>query len=144
MRFIRTKNNRAPDGEDRYAVRSTCFLAEDRNTIVLQEDSFMSMEAALQIRIDSAVNEQVEALYRSLGTSFAEAVRMFVQQSLQKGGMPFRPSLRAWDDMSEAEISEKLSRSSEDTALAERWDNAFALCYRRIWLHFRLSIRYMT
>ena len=28
--------------------------------------------------------------------------------------MPFRPSLRAWDDMSEAEISEKLSRSSED------------------------------
>lgn len=27
---------------------------------------------------------------------------MFVQQSLQKGGMPFRPSLRAWDDMSEA------------------------------------------
>ena len=40
---------------------------------------------------------------------------MFVQQSLQKG-MPFRPSLRAWDDMSEAEISEKLSRSSEDIA----------------------------
>ena len=107
---------------------------------------------------------------------------MFAQQSLQEGGMPFRPSLRAWDDMSEAEISEKLSRSSEniaagrisaqcdmdaqvkellqsraakifytstaerditeklmyimqqyrDTALAERWDNAFALCYRRI------------
>lgn len=30
--------------------------------------------------------------------------------------MPFRPSLRAWDDMSEAEISEKISRSSEDIA----------------------------
>ena len=113
---VRTKNNRAPDGEDRYAVRSTCFLAEDRNTIVLQEDSFIAMEAALQIRIDSAVKEQVEALYRNLGTSFAEAVRMFAQQSLQEGGMPFRPSLRAWDDMSEAEISEKLSRSSEDIA----------------------------
>ena len=54
MRFIRTKNNRAPDGEDRYAVRSTCFLAEDRNTIVLQEDSFIAMEVASQIRIDSA------------------------------------------------------------------------------------------
>ena len=104
----------------------------------------MAMDATLQIRIDSAVKEQVEALYRSMGTSFAEAVRMFAQQSLQEGGMPFRPSLRAWDDMSETEISEKLSRSSEDTALAERWDNAFALCYRRIWLHFRLSIRYMT
>ena len=33
LRFIRTKNNRAPDGEDRYAVRSICFLAEDRNSI---------------------------------------------------------------------------------------------------------------
>ena len=42
MRFIRTKNNRAPDGEDRYAVRSTCFLAEDRNTIVLQGDGFIA------------------------------------------------------------------------------------------------------
>ena len=40
---------------------------------------------------------------------------MFAQQSLQEGGMPFRPSLRAWDDMSE--ISEKLSHSSEDIAV---------------------------
>ena len=62
------------------------------------------------------MQEQVEALYRSLGTSFAEAVRMFAQQSLQEGVMPFWPSLRAWDDMSEAEISEKLLRSSEDIA----------------------------
>ena len=36
---------------------------------------------------------------------------------VQEGGMPFRPSLRAWDDMSETEISEKLSRSSEDIAV---------------------------
>ena len=35
----------------------------------------MAMDATLQIRIDSAVKEQVEALYRNLGTSFAEAVR---------------------------------------------------------------------
>ena len=61
------------------------------------------------------MQEQVEALYRSLGTSFAEAVRMFVQQSLQKGGMPFRPSPRAWD-YEWSEISEKLSHSSEDIA----------------------------
>ena len=63
------------------------------------------------------MQEQIEALYRSLGTSFAEAAQMFAQQSLQEGGMPFQPSLRAWDDMSEAEISEKLLRSSEDIAV---------------------------
>lgn len=55
---------------------------ENCNTIVLQGDDFMAMDATLQIRIDSAVKEQVEALYRNLGTSFAEAVRMFAQQSL--------------------------------------------------------------
>ena len=68
------------------------------------------------LRSALTAQEQVEALYCSLDTLFAEAVRMFAQQSLQEGGMPFRPSLRAWDNMSEAEISEKLSRSSEDIA----------------------------
>lgn len=42
---------------------------ENCNTIVLQGDDFMAMDATLQIRIDSAVKEQVEALYRNLGTS---------------------------------------------------------------------------
>ena len=65
----------------------------------------MAMDATLQIRIDSALKEQVEALYRSMGTSFAEAVRIFAQQSLREGGMPFRPSLNTWEDMSEHEIS---------------------------------------
>ena len=76
----------------------------------------MAMDATLQIRIDSALKEQVEALYRSMGTSFAEAVRIFAQQSLREGGMPFRPSLKTWEDMSEHEISERLLQSESDIA----------------------------
>lgn len=76
----------------------------------------MAMDATLQIRIDSTLKEQVEALYRSMGTSFAEAVRIFAQQSLREGGMPFRPSLKAWEDMSEREISERLLQSESDIA----------------------------
>ncbi len=76
----------------------------------------MAMDATLQIRIDSALKEQVEALYRSMGTSFAEAVRIFAQQSLREGGMPFRPSLKTWEDMSEHEISERLLQSEADIA----------------------------
>ena len=49
----------------------------------------MAMDATLQIRIDSALKEQVEALYRSMGTSFAEAVRIFAKQSVLENGMPF-------------------------------------------------------
>ena len=77
----------------------------------------MSMDATLQIRIDSEMKSQVEELYRSLGTSFAEAVRIFAQQSLREGGMPFRPSLKPWEEMTEEEIHAKLSKSEADIAV---------------------------
>ena len=76
----------------------------------------MSMDATVQIRIDGELKTQVEALYRSLGTSFAEAVRIFAQQSLLEGGMPFRPMLKSWDELTYAEISAKLTKSEADIA----------------------------
>ena len=74
----------------------------------------MAMESTFQVRMDSELKAQVEALYRSLGTSFAEAVRIFAQQSLRDGGMPFRPTLKTWDEMTTQEIHEKLVRSDQD------------------------------
>lgn len=76
----------------------------------------MSMDSTLQIRIDSALKQQVEELYRNLGTTFAEAVRIFAQQSLRDGGMPFRPTMKTWDEMTAQEISEKLWKSEADIA----------------------------
>ena len=74
----------------------------------------MAMDATLQIRMNSDLKAQVEELYRSMGTSFAEAVRIFAQQSLREGGMPFRPTLKAWDDMTAQEINTKLLQSEAD------------------------------
>lgn len=74
----------------------------------------MSMDATLQVRMDGQIKNNVEELYRNLGTSFAEAVRIFAQQSLLAGGMPFRPTLRAWEELTEAEIDRKLTASEED------------------------------
>ena len=74
----------------------------------------MAMESTFQVRMDSELKAQVEALYRSLGTSFAEAVRIFAQQSLRDGGMPIRPTLKAWDEMTAQEISAKLAKSEAD------------------------------
>lgn len=76
----------------------------------------MAMEATLQIRMNSDLKTRVEELYRSMGTSFAEAVRIFAQQSLREGGMPFRPTLKAWVDMTAQEINAKLLQSEEDIA----------------------------
>ena len=49
----------------------------------------MAKEAILQVRMDQELKEQVEALYKQLGTSFAEAVRIFARQSIEDRGMPF-------------------------------------------------------
>lgn len=74
----------------------------------------MSMDATLQVRMDGQIKNSVEELYRNLGTSFAEAVRIFAQQSLIAGGMPFRPTLKSWEDLDEGEIDRKLAASEED------------------------------
>ena len=76
----------------------------------------MAMDATLQIRMDKELKSQVEALYRGMGTSFAEAVRIFAQQSLREGGMPFRPTLKTWDELSQKDIDKKLAASMEEAA----------------------------
>ena len=74
----------------------------------------MALDATCQIRMNSELKAQVEELYRNLGTSFAEAVRIFAQQSLRDGWMPFRPTLKTWDEMTAQEISAKLAKSEAD------------------------------
>ena len=46
-------------------------------------------ESTLQVRMRADLKRDGELLYRRLGTSLPEAVRMFVQQSLSVGGLPF-------------------------------------------------------
>ena len=50
----------------------------------------MAKESTMQLRMDSDMKERVEALYRSMGTSFAEGIRMFAAQSLLVNGLPFQ------------------------------------------------------
>ena len=48
-----------------------------------------SDEALVQIRMDVSVKEAVEKLYKDLGISFEDAVRVFAIQSIHKKGYPF-------------------------------------------------------
>jgi len=50
----------------------------------------MPKESVLQVRMDSELKEQAESLYKSMGSSFAEAVRIFAKQSVAEQAMPFR------------------------------------------------------
>jgi len=49
----------------------------------------MAKDTVFQARMDKEVKQQVEELYRQMGTTFSEAVRLFAQQSLLLGRMPF-------------------------------------------------------
>ena len=97
---------------------SLCLLTQQTNcsAIALQGGDGMAMESTLQVRMDSALKAEVEALYKSLGTSFAEAVRIFAQQSIREGGMPFTPSLKAWDELTQDEIDARLRKSMADVS----------------------------
>ncbi len=52
----------------------------------------MAKQAVYQVRMDEDIKNQVEELYRSMGTTFAEAVRIFAVQSIQEQRMPFVPT----------------------------------------------------
>ena len=52
----------------------------------------MAKQAIYQVRMDEEIRDQVEALYRNLGTTLAEAVRIFAVQSIREQGFPFTPS----------------------------------------------------
>ena len=84
----------------------------------------MAMDATLQIRMDKEIKSQVEALYRGMGTSFAEAVRIFAQQSLREGGMSFRPTLKTWDELSQQDIDKKLAASMDEAASGQVYTQA--------------------
>ena len=76
----------------------------------------MTLDATLQIRINSQDKEAVEALYKEMGTTFAEAVRIFAKQSIRMTGMPFTPDLNTYDEMTPAEIDERIARGMSDVA----------------------------
>ena len=49
----------------------------------------MAKEAVLQVRMDASLKAEAEQLYKDMGTSFAEAVRIFARQSVRENGIPF-------------------------------------------------------
>lgn len=73
----------------------------------------MAKDALVQIRMDSKLKEDVESLYRDLGTSFTEAIRIFAVQSLKVRGMPFRVAepqaylIQTKDEVLDEEATEK-------------------------------------
>ncbi len=49
----------------------------------------------VQSRIRPELKEEAEAVFSAIGLSTADAIRMFLQQSVNVGGLPFRPTAKS-------------------------------------------------
>ncbi len=45
----------------------------------------------VQARINSELKQEAEAVFSAIGLSTAEAIRLFLQQTVNRGGLPFQP-----------------------------------------------------
>lgn len=45
----------------------------------------------VQSRVNPELKQQAEAVFSALGLSTSDAIRMFLQQSVNVGGLPFQP-----------------------------------------------------
>lgn len=48
----------------------------------------------VQARVDAQLKADAEAIFKSIGLKTSEAIRLFLQQSVNSGGLPFRPQAK--------------------------------------------------
>ena len=60
----------------------------------------------VQARIDRELKEEADAVLAALGLSTAEAIRIFLQQVVNSGGLPFRPSVKQPSPETQAALAE--------------------------------------
>ena len=74
--------------------------------------------ATFQMRINPEVKQQVEDIYARQGLTFTDAVNIFIQQSLNMGGLPFLVSPE-----NEAYMKDKAMRRLM-AEVQQGWDSA--------------------
>jgi DNA-damage-inducible protein J len=48
----------------------------------------------VQARVSQELKEEAEAVFTAIGMSTAEAIRVFLQQAVNSGGLPFQPTAK--------------------------------------------------
>ena len=60
----------------------------------------------IQSRIKPELKEQAEAIFAAMGLSIGDAVRIFLQQTVNVGGLPFQPSIKRPNAETQAAMEE--------------------------------------
>ena len=83
--------------------------------------------ATVQARISSELKKESEAVFTAIGLTTAEAIRLFLQQTVNSGGLPFQPTAKmpnaeTLSAMNEIEDNGGTVFSSPDELFAD-WNN---------------------
>jgi DNA-damage-inducible protein J len=76
--------------------------------IAQQKGVYFMSSVTVQARVSVELKKQADALFAALGLSTADAIRVFLQQSVNVGGLPFqltikRPNAETLEAMAELE-----------------------------------------
>jgi DNA-damage-inducible protein J len=83
--------------------------------------------STVQARISSELKQESEAVFTAIGLTTAEAIRLFLQQTVNSGGLPFQPTAKMPNAetlaaMNEIEDNGGTVFSSPDELFAD-WNN---------------------
>lgn len=73
----------------------------------------------IQARVSPVLKQQAEQLFAGMGLSLSEAVRVFLQQSVNEHGLPFQPRLRMPNAETLAAIEELDNDGGKKVSLKE-------------------------
>ncbi len=54
----------------------------------------MATNDTVQARVSTELKAQAEAIFASMGLKTSDAIRLFLQQSVNSGGLPFQPKAK--------------------------------------------------
>ncbi len=89
----------------------------------------MPKDTPVQIRVDSNLKRDAENIFNAMGIKMSDAVRMFLAQSVNEGGLPFKPrayipnekTLKAIDEADSQKTTEVTFDDADDLSL--QWEN---------------------
>ena len=63
-------------------------------------------KATVQARVNAELKQEAEAVFAAIGMTTAEAIRVFLQQAVNSGGLPFQPTAKLPNAQTWAAITE--------------------------------------
>ena len=81
----------------------------------------------VQVRVTPELKKQAETVFKAIGLKTSEAIRLFLQQAVNTGGLPFQPMVRqpnteTREAMTEMEKGEG-SQFKNTTELFKSWED---------------------